>query len=38
VGPQIAPNVLPDVTLSAPGVEGPKVSLQELSLIAKCWA
>ncbi len=37
-GPQIAPNVLPDVTFRAPGVEGPNVSLYELSLIAKCWA
>jgi len=26
-GPQISPPVLPDVTLIAPGVDGPKVSL-----------
>src|ERR1700722_15321719 len=34
----VAPLVCPENISSAPGVDGPKVSLQELSLIAKFWA
>src|SRR5271156_2677802 len=34
----VAPLVWPENISSAPGVDGPKVSLQELSLIAKFWA
>src|SRR5262245_55048636 len=36
--PQVAPNVLPAMTSKAPGVEGPKPVLKELSLIEKRWA
>jgi len=36
LSPDSAPKVLPAARLSAPGVEGPKVVLNELSLIAKC--
>ena len=32
------PLVWPEITSSMPGVDGPKVSVQALSLIAKCWA
>ena len=34
----VAPLVCPENISSAPGVDGPNVSLQELSLIAKFWA
>src|SRR5712692_1105843 len=38
VGNKVPGNVFPATKLSAPGVDGPKVVPQELSLIAKCWA
>src|SRR5215471_6048488 len=34
----VVPWVWPLIRLSAPGVDGPKVELNELSLIAKCCA
>src|SRR5712672_959057 len=34
-GTSVAPDVFPAIKLRAPGVEGPKVVLKELSLIAK---
>ena len=32
------PLVWPEITASTPCVDGPKVSVQALSLMAKCWA
>src|SRR5882724_6691414 len=34
----VAPAVWPEIRLMAPGEEGPKVVLNELSFMAKCWA
>src|SRR2546425_10654998 len=38
VGNKVPGKVFPETKLSAPGVDGPKVVPQELSLIAKCCA
>src|SRR5258708_40125112 len=34
----VAPEVWPENRLRAPGDDGPKVELNELSFMAKCWA